>query len=125
MTPEALAFAVQILFEQGALDVYTTSIGMKKGRIGTLLTCMCKTTEVEKFAALIFKHTTTLGIRENKSRRYTLNRELSTIDTPYGTVRLKTSTGYGTTKTKAEYEDIARIAREKDLPLSQILKDIF
>ena len=122
MTPEALAFAAQLLLDKGALDVYTTSIGMKKNRQGIMLTCMCKPEESEKFAALIFKHTTTLGIRENISKRYTMNREFSAKQTPYGPVTIKTAKGYGVTKSKAEYEDIARIARENGISLYEVLK---
>ena len=121
MTPEALAFAVQLLLDEGALDVYTTSIGMKKSRQGIMLTCMCKTEESEKFAALMFKHTTTLGIRENISNRYTMSREFSAKQTPYGPVTIKTAKGYGVTKSKPEYEDIARIARENGLSLHEVL----
>ena len=122
MTPESLAFAAQVLFDEGALDVYTTSIGMKKGRMGVLLTCMCKSEEAEKFAALIFKHTTTLGIRENVSKRYTMSREFSNKETPYGSVSVKTATGYGVTKSKPEYEDLAKIARGNGISLHEVLK---
>ena len=122
MTPEALAFAVQLLLDEGALDVYTTSIGMKKSRQGIMLTCMCKTEESEKFAAFMFKHTTTLGIRENISNRYTMERELSTKQTPYGSVTVKTATGYGVTKSKPEYEDLARIAKENSLLLADVIQ---
>lgn len=124
MTPEAIAFAQQLLFDEGALDVYTTPIGMKKGRTGILFTCMCKSGQTEKFISLIFKHTTTLGMRETVSRRHTLSREHQTIQTQYGPVRMKASSGYGVTKTKPEYEDIAKIAREKGMALSDVIAGI-
>ena len=89
MTPESIAFAQQLLFDEGALDVYTTAIGMKKGRTGILFTCMCKSDETEKFVSLIFKHTTTLGMRETVSRRHTLSRGVGITDTKYGPVRIK------------------------------------
>jgi hypothetical protein len=120
MTPEAVAFAQELLFEEGALDVFTTPIGMKKGRIGVLFTCMCTHEQKDKMISLIFKHTTTIGIREHISRRYTLNRTINDVQTKYGTIRIKTANGYGVTKSKPEYEDIAKIAKENGIPLTQI-----
>lgn len=124
MTPESLSFAVQQLFDTGALDVYTIPVGMKKGRTGILLTCMCRSQEKETFAALLFKHTTTLGIRETVSRRYTLDRSEYTVNTCYGPVRVKASSGYGVSKQKPEYEDVAKIARENNLSISCVIQKI-
>ena len=124
MTPEAVAFAQQLLFDEGALDVYTTPVCMKKGRMGLTFTCMCHSELKDKMVSLIFKHTTTLGMRENTSRRYTLQREQKEIQTQYGTVRIKTAYGYGVQKSKPEYEDIARIAKEKGISIQDVLKEI-
>jgi len=124
MTPEAVAFAQQLLFEEGALDVYTTPVCMKKGRMGLTFTCMCRSELKDKMVSLIFKHTTTLGMRENTSRRYTLQREQKEIQTQYGTVRIKTAYGYGVQKSKPEYEDIAKIAKERGIAIQDILKEI-
>jgi len=124
MTPEAAAFAQQLLLDEGALDVYTTPIYMKKGRIGILFTCMCRNELKDKMISLIFKHTSTLGMRENTSRRYTLQREQKEIQTQYGTVRIKTAYGYGVQKSKPEYEDIAKIARERGIAIQDVLKEI-
>jgi uncharacterized protein (TIGR00299 family) protein len=124
MTPESVAFALEILLENSALDVYTTPIGMKKGRTGLSLTCMCKRSDKDKMLSLIFKHTTTLGIREYASRRYTLKKEYSQAKTKFGMIRIKTSYGFGVKKTKPEYEDIARIARENGISLRDVLKEI-
>ncbi len=124
MTPEAVAFAQQLLFDEGALDVYTAPIGMKKCRSGLSLTCMCRTADKDKMLALIFKHTTTLGIREYISRRYTLQKKQSEVKTEYGTVSVKTSCGFGVLKSKPEYEDVARIAREKGISIQEILKKL-
>ncbi|MDR0498115.1 MAG: nickel pincer cofactor biosynthesis protein LarC [Holophagales bacterium] len=121
MTPEAVAFVQELLFDEGALDVYTMPIGMKKGRIGIMFTCMCENEQKDKMLSLIFKHTTTLGIRENISRRYTLHREQQELQTKYGTVRVKSASGYGITKSKPEYEDIAKIARKNELSLPDVL----
>lgn len=121
MTGEALGFAMEELFAAGALDVYTVPIGMKKSRPGTLLCVMCRAEDKEKMVRLLFRHTTTIGIRENVYRRYTLERTVETVQTPYGDIRRKTSTGYGVTRQKYEYEDLARAARENDVSVSEVL----
>ena len=121
MTPEAIGFAMEQLFAAGALDVYTTAVGMKKNRPGILLSCMCKAEKREKMLRLIFLHTTTLGVREYHCNRYTLHRSMHTVDTPYGSVRVKRVSGWGVTREKAEYEDLAKIAREQGIALRDIL----
>ena len=122
MTPEALGFVQEILFAAGALEVYTIPIGMKKSRPGILLTCMCRCNDKEKMVSLIFKHTTTLGIRESISKRYTLTRTMKEHETPYGVVREKVSEGYGVVRGKLEYEDLAKIAREQGMSLEDAKK---
>ena len=124
MAPEDIAYATELLMNEGACDVYTLNIQMKKNRPGIMLCCMCKQNEKEKFAGLIFKHTSTIGIREYECNRYILKRENIVIDTGYGKVQAKKSEGYGTKRIKAEYEDIARIAKETGLPISEVRKRI-
>ena len=97
--------------EEGALEVYTIPIGMKKNRTGFIITCMCREDKKEKLIKEIFKHTTTIGIRENTSSRYILSREIVKADTPYGEVRIKKSSGFDVNRSKLEYEDLAGIAR--------------
>lgn len=123
-TPENIAFAMERLFDEGALDVYTMPIGMKKNRSGILFTCMCKKEDKDKMLSLIFKHTTTLGVREYESKRYTLHREMVEKETPYGKVCVKKVTGYGVAREKAEYEDLAKIAREQGLSIEEIRKEL-
>lgn len=120
MTAEAIAFAKEQLFAAGALDVYTVSAQMKKSRPGILFSVMCRKEDKEQMIGLIFRHTTTLGIRENISRRYTLSRTVETVSTELGEVRKKVSEGFGVTKEKYEYEDIARIARERGMSLAEV-----
>ena len=120
MTGEAIGFATEQLLEAGALDVFTTAIGMKKNRPGIMLTVLCHPQEKENLLSLIFRHTTTLGVRENSLRRYTLDRRTETAQTPYGPVRQKIAAGYGVERKKYEYEDLARLARENDLSLKDI-----
>jgi uncharacterized protein (TIGR00299 family) protein len=121
MTPEAVAFAQEFLFEAGALDVWTEPVGMKKGRPGIKFSCLCRGNSKAEILSLIFKHTTTLGIRENIVHRYTLQREHSEIQTPHGAVKIKTAHGFGVEKSKPEYEDIARIAREKNMSIQDVI----
>lgn len=124
MTAEEIGFAAERLFEGGANEVYTVPIGMKKSRPGVLLRVMCKEQDREKLISLIFKHTSTIGIREAVTRRYILDRKTEIVNTPFGEVRRKISEGYGVTRSKYEYDDIARIAREKDLSPSEVKKQL-
>jgi uncharacterized protein (DUF111 family) len=124
MPPEAVAFAQQLLLDEGALDVCTAPIGMKKGRQGLSFTCMCGQDNKEKMVSLIFKHTSTLGIKEGTFRRHTLQREQTETQTQYGPVRVKNSFGFGIKKTKPEYDDVARIAREQSISIQEVLKAI-
>ncbi|MCM1264517.1 MAG: LarC family nickel insertion protein, partial [Butyrivibrio sp.] len=76
----------------------------------------------EQIIALIFKHTTTIGIRETATKRYVLDRKTEILDTPYGKVRRKDSSGYGTAHSKYEYEDLSKIAKEKNISLKEARK---
>lgn len=120
MTGEASGFATDILMKSGALDVFITPVYMKKNRPGLLLTCLCHESDKEKMLSLIFRHTTTIGIREYKAARHTLQRREVMLDTNHGTIRGKESTGFGTVKIKPEYEDMARIARDNNISISEI-----
>ena len=120
MTPEALGFAQERLWEAGALDVSTLAVGMKKNRPGVMLLCMCRVEDREKMLSLLFAHTTTLGVRERLCNRYTLSRSQRTVETEYGPVRVKESTGWGVVREKPEYEDLAKIAREQNMTLDQV-----
>ncbi len=124
MTGEALGYAQEQLFAAGALDVYITPIQMKKSRPGHLLACVCSPEKADALAAVILRHTTTLGVRKCLMERYTLTREARCVETPYGTVHVKTAEGFGVKKSKPEYEDIARLAREHAVPLSEIIASI-
>ena len=121
MTGEAMGFALEQLMEHGALDAFTVPIGMKKSRPGVMLTVLCKEANKEEMVRLIFQHTTTLGIREKRCQRHILDRRMESVDTPYGKVHRKISTGYGVQRTKYEYNDLARIAREQNLSLFEVL----
>ena len=124
MTPEEIGFAMDRLLEAGALDVFTTPIGMKKNRPGIMLTVLCKPELKEELVQQLFRHTTTLGIRENQLHRYTLTRRTETLDTPYGPVRQKISSGYGVERSKPEYDDLTKIAREQEISLLSLKKEL-
>ncbi len=119
MTAEAIGFASEMLFEGGAKDVFTVPIGMKKSRPGTLICVICAERDRDEIVRLIFRHTTTIGVRETALRRYVLDRRIETAETPEGTVRRKVSEGYGVTRVKYEFDDLARIAREKGISLEE------
>lgn len=124
MTAEDLGFAQEILLNAGALDVFTASVGMKKGRPGTLLCCMCDYGRREEFARLILEHTTTIGVRIYAPERIKLSRSVKTVKTEFGDVRIKRSKGFGIEKAKPEYDDLARIARESGKTIAGIRREI-
>lgn len=121
MTAERVGFAMEELFAAGALEVYTVPVGMKKSRPGIMLCTMCAEEKRDEIVRMIFRHTTTLGIRENVSKRYTLARRIDTIETELGPVRVKRSEGYGVIRTKYEYEDIAKIAAERGISIDEAI----
>lgn len=124
MTPEAVGFAMEQLFAAGALDVYTTPIGMKKNRPGVLLTCMCREDDRGAMLRTIFRHTSTLGVRVSVCDRYTLSRRQYAVQTPDGEIRVKESSGWGVLRRKAEFEDLARIARQTGKSIAEVLGTI-
>lgn len=112
MTGEEIGYATGVLMEEGALDVYTTPIGMKKNRPGILFTMLVKPEDKEKFAKLVFENTTTIGIRYNEMDRFRLARREEKVLTKYGKVRVKVTEGYGVIKAKPEYDDISAIVNQ-------------
>lgn len=120
---ERISFAQARLFEAGALDVFTIPIGMKKSRPGVLFNCICRQEDKEKMVKLIFKHTSTIGIRETVCQRYVLDRSEEVVHTQYGDVRIKKSEGYGVKKIKPEYNDLEKLAIENNIDISDIKFD--
>lgn len=119
MTGEEIGFAMDELYAAGALEVFTTAVGTKKNRPAVLLTVLCKAADKQRVADLIFKHTTTLGVREIEKHRIVLHRSFSAVQTPFGQVRCKTSMGCGVQREKYEFDDLARIAREQNISLRE------
>ena len=124
MTAEKIGFAMERFFEAGALDVYTVPVGMKKQRPGTLMRLLCKESDAEKMVREIFHHTTTNGIRQARLERYVMNRRMETIETEWGPVRNKIVSGYGTERSKLEYDDVSRIARETGMSIQEVEEKI-
>lgn len=120
MTPEAIGFAMEQLLTLGALDVWTTPIGMKKCRPGVMLSVLCRPEQEQEMTAALMKHTTTLGVRVSTHRRHTLQRSVKTVQTPDGDVTVKCASGYGVEKSKPEFEDLAAIARKTGKSLAEI-----
>ncbi len=109
MSAEGLALACDILFKEGALDVWQTPIVMKKGRLGTKIECLVKPSQREKFIKLILRHTSTIGVRICDMSRAALSREVVEENTACGKIAVKTSSGMGITKRKAEFDSIKAI----------------
>ncbi len=124
MTGEDIGFAMDQLFKAGARDVYTQAIGMKKSRPGVLLSVICLPEDADRLAAVMMKHTTTLGIRRQSMSRYALDRSVETVETSYGPVRVKTASGMGVHRSKAEYDDLAALAEQKQVSLETIRKEL-
>lgn len=120
MSPEAVGFAIEELLRGGAVDAWYEPIGMKKTRPGLLLSCLCREEKRDEIVRLLFKHTSTIGIRETLCRRYVLKRKEEILVTPYGQVRRKISEGCGVERRKEEYDDLSRIAREQGLSLREL-----
>lgn len=119
LNPQAIAYTLEALLQAGALDVFTQGITMKKSRMGILLTVICLPKLAETCKKIIFQETTTLGIRERTQQRSILNRQIQTITTPYGQVRVKiasTDLANSPVNVQPEYEDCAKLARQHQVP---------
>ena len=124
MTPEDIGYACSVLREAGAPEVFTVGVNMKKDRPGVLLTVICRPDQRLEMARLMLRHTTTIGVRETSLRRYVLERRMETVDTPFGPVRKKVSSGYGILREKYEHDDLVRIARERGCSLGEIVSEL-
>ena len=125
LNPQVVAYTLEQLLAAGALDVFTQNIGMKKSRSGILLTVICHPPLADICKTIIFRETTTLGIRERNQQRSILNRNLHSIETEYGKIGLKiASWGEGENQeiinVQPEYEDCATLARQHNVPWRDI-----
>lgn len=124
MTGEELGFAMEVLLDAGALDVYFTPVTMKKSRPAVKLSCICRPGEEEAFAALMLKHTSTIGVRAYSLRRFTMERRSEKRNTPWGEVEVKICSGYGASKEKPEFDSLREIAKKHSLSLSDVKKEL-
>ena len=120
MTPEAIGAAFDLLLDSGALDVFTTPIMMKKNRPAVMLTCLSAVDTQDELAKCMLEHTTTLGVRIRQFRRSILDRDVRTVTTDYGDIRVKTARGYGVIKCKPEYDDVQNASKKHGVPFIKV-----
>ena len=117
MTGEELGYAFEKLFEAGARDVFSTPITMKKNRPGILLSVLCEPSQKDSIIRVIFRYTTTIGIREKLLRRYVLDRSEDIVSAEGIYVRRKEVSGYGVSRSKYEFDDLRKIADAREISL--------
>ena len=120
MTPEAIGAAFDVLFENGALDVYATPIVMKKNRPAVMLACLCEEGKRDSIAQLMLENTTTIGVRITTCSRVLLDRSVETVLTGYGQIRVKRAHGFGMIKLKPEYDDVQAAAKKHAVPFATV-----
>jgi uncharacterized protein (TIGR00299 family) protein len=124
MNPQIYGYFVERALAAGALDVFATPVQMKKNRPGQLLTVLCEPGAVDRLTELIFRETTTIGVRFYPARRRILERESVPVETPLGVIRIKVARLNGHVLNAApEYDDCQRIAAEKNVPLKRVLAE--
>jgi pyridinium-3,5-bisthiocarboxylic acid mononucleotide nickel chelatase len=122
MSPQIYGYFAEKALEAGALDVFSTPAQMKKNRPGLLVTILGEPANVTRLIDLLFRETTTIGVRTYEVRRKTLEREFVAVVTPFGEVRMKISRLNGAVlNATPEYEDCQKIAAERGVPLKQVL----
>jgi uncharacterized protein (TIGR00299 family) protein len=122
MSPQIYGYFVEQALAAGALDVFSTAVQMKKNRPGVLLTILCESAHTAKMMDLVFRETTTIGVRTYDVRRKVLEREIVRVATQFGEVRMKISRMNGSVLNAApEYDDCQRLAAEKGIPLKQVI----
>ena len=125
MNPEFYQYLFEKLFVNGALDVFLTPIIMKKQRPGTLITVICEKENADKLKEIIFKETSTFGIRYYEVLRHKLDRDFSIVETPYGKIRVKKGYLDGKLiKAYPEYEDVKAIAEKTGNLISDIYRNV-
>ena len=122
MSPQLYETLIERVFEAGALDVFLQPVIMKRGRPGVVVTALCAPEQVGNLSRALFEESTTIGVRWSEWRRARLDREIVQVATAYGTIPFKVSRMAGRVVTVTpEFADVARIAREKSLPVREVL----
>jgi uncharacterized protein (TIGR00299 family) protein len=123
MSPQLYEPLMERLFEAGALDVFLTPVVMKRSRPGVVVTALCPPDSVGALSRALFEETPTIGVRWSEWRRTRLEREIVTLSTAYGALAFKVSRLEGRVVTVTpEFTEVARIAREKTLPVREVLE---
>src|SRR5216684_1695148 len=124
LSPQVLAYAMERLLAEGAVDVFSVPVQMKKSRPGALLTVLAKIEDANRLTRLIFAETTTLGVRRREEQRQTLSRRWETVDTTWGPVRIKIANMNGSLSNYApEYEDCRTLAETQHVPLRTVMQE--
>ncbi len=124
LSPQVLAYAMERLLAEGALDVFSVPVQMKKSRPGALLTVLAKMEDANRLTKTIFAETTTLGVRRHEEQRQALSRRWETVDTTWGPVRIKIANMNGSISNYApEYEDCRTLAEAQHVPLRTIMQE--
>lgn len=123
-TSEILSYTMERLLEQGALDVFFTPIYMKKNRPAYCLTILCLEKDLDIIKDVLFQETTTIGIRYRQEQRLTLKREVIKKKTVFGFIQMKEVVYNGRTYLYPEYEDMKKIAREKNIAIKEVYKEM-
>lgn len=119
---EILGYTQELLFQKGALDVFFTPIYMKKNRPAYRMTVVCKKEDIKELQKIIFRETTTIGIRYRYEYRTVLKRKLDEIDTEYGKIKVKKVENDGESYVYPEYESIKEVAIKNNIPLKELYK---
>ncbi len=123
MNPQIFGYLLEKALAEGALDVFATPVQMKKSRLGTLVTILCKPEDEARFQEMLFAETTTLGVRSHLVDRHALPREFVKVTTPFGEVRLKIVRSAGRVQHAApEFDDCRKLAEEQHVPLQQVME---
>ena len=125
MNPEVYEFIIDKLFTEGALDVYLTPIIMKKGRPSIKISVLCEENKVEKMKEVLFRQTTTFGVRSFKVHKTMLERKFTKVNTSYGEITVKEAYYKGEKiKSKFEYEECKKISDNTGIPIREIYEDL-
>lgn len=123
MNPQIYEYVTELLFKAGALDVYLTPVIMKKSRPGIVVTILCEEDKKARIMDIVFRETTTIGLRCHEASRVVLAREIEEVETEFGRLRIKVSKkSDGTVKFFPEYGDCERVAREYNMPLIEVMR---
>jgi pyridinium-3,5-bisthiocarboxylic acid mononucleotide nickel chelatase len=124
LNPQLIGYILDRALAEGALDVFTTAVQMKKSRTGTVITLLARPEDEERLLALLFRESSTLGVRTRHEMRHVLPRRHEAVLTPWGEVRMKVASVNGTVSQYApEYEDCRRLAMEHHLPLKTVMQE--